>query len=118
MKKIFFVIFGFVLILLLTCPSEKTHKDAICLSINRAIDEKLGDADFSWAGIMNYGSKIIIKNVANLLVESNLNVENYYLFSVGRNTFDNGKVVSVGVLNHVFTFNKDDILEEIEKRGF
>ena len=30
-------------VMLVTCPKEKDHKNAICLAINKAVDEKLGD---------------------------------------------------------------------------
>jgi hypothetical protein len=35
------VILGLVMIA--TCPKEKDHKDAICLAINKAVDERISE---------------------------------------------------------------------------
>ena len=118
MKKLLFLA-ALAAVMAMTCPPEVRHKDSICLSINRAIDEKFGDSEFSLMGIINYGGKFALKKVAKLLVDSNVTVENYGLLSVGRFSFDGReKVVSVGMFNYIFTLSKDDVLEEIEKQGF
>ena len=104
--------------MLTTCPKEQDHKDAICLAINKAVDEKLGDSSLSFAGVINYGSKFAIKQIASLFIDSNVTVDNYVFWSVGLYTF-NGRnnVISIGMFNHVFTMSKDDILDELEKQG-
>ena len=102
-----------------TCPKENDHKDAICLAINKAVDEKLGDSSLSLQGVVNFAGKWAIKQGANLFIDSYVKVESYGLLSIGRYTFnDRNSVISVGMFNHVFTMSKDDILEEIEKHGF
>ena len=58
------------LFMLTTCPKEQDHKDAICLAINKAVDEKLGDSSLSFAGVINYGSKFAIKQIASLFIDS------------------------------------------------
>ena len=70
-------------------------------------------------GAVNFAGKWVIKQGANLFIDSYVEVENYGLVSIGRYTFNNhNNVISVGMFNHVFTMTKDDILEEVEKRGF
>ena len=106
------------LVMFVTCPKENDHKDAICLAINKAVDEKLGDSSLSLSGLLNYGSKFAIKKAAQLFVESTVEVDSYGLVSIGRYTFNgNNNVISVGMFNHVFTMSKDDILEELDKQG-
>ena len=105
--------------MMMTCPKEHEHKDAICLSLNQAIDEKIGDGGLSIQGIINYGSKIALKKVAKVFIDANVDVKNYGVLSIGRFTFgDHNDLISVGVFNHVFTFSKDDVLKEVEKQGF
>ena len=107
------------LVMFVTCPKENDHKEAICLAINKAVDEKLGESSLSLSGLLNYGGKLAIKKGAELFIDSTVEVESYGLLSIGRYTFDgHNNVISVGMFNHVFTMSKDDILEEIEKRGF
>ena len=120
-KKGFLSIIALVilaLVMIATCPKEKDHKDAICLAINKAVDEKLGDSDLSLQGFVNFAGKWVIKQGANLFIDSYVTVENYGLLSIGRYTFnDRNSIISVGMFNHVFTFSKDDVLEEVEKHG-
>ena len=121
MKTIIFSILIIVVVglfMLTTCPKEQDHKDAICLAVNKAVDEKCGDSSLSIAGMINYGGKFAIKQLASLFIDSNVTVDNYVFWSVGRYTF-NGRnnVISIGMFNHVFTMSKDDILDELEKQG-
>jgi len=114
---IIFVLLG--LVMFVTCPKENDHKEAICLAINKAVDEKLGESSLSLSGLFTYGGKLAIKKGAELFIDSTIEVESYGLLSIGRYTFDgHNNVISVGMFNHVFTMSKDDILEEVEKRGF
>ena len=106
------------LVMFVTCPKENDHKDAICLAFNKAVDEKLGESSLSLEGAVNFAGKWVIKQGANLFINSYVEVENYGLVSIGRYTFNgHNKVISVGMFNHIFTISKDDILEEIEKQG-
>ena len=106
------------LVMFVTCPKKNDHRDAICLAINKAVDEKFGESSLSLSGLLNYGGKFAIKKAAQLFVESTVEVDNYGLLSIGRYVFNgNNNVISVGMFNHVFTMSKDDILEKMEKQG-
>jgi hypothetical protein len=59
----------------------------------------------------------LVSGISNLVIDSRLSVDNYFLFSVGKVTFDGeSKIVSVGLLNHVFTDINDNLKNEIEER--
>lgn len=48
--------------------------------------------------------------IGELVIDNMLKVDNYFVCSIGTITFDGEtKVVSVGVLNHVFTPGKEDL---------
>ena len=49
-----------------------------------------------------------------MIVKNNMEVDNYFLFSVGK-AGDN--VVSVGVMNHVFTISKEELQKKLEEQG-
>ena len=45
-----------------------------------------------------------------------LTVDNYFICSVGRMEFDGREhVTSIGLLNHIFTVNKDDIIHALDR---
>ena len=122
MKKfLFFLVFLAVLgiAMMVTCPKVDDHKNAICLVANQAIDEKVGTGSgFTIEGIINVGGRMAMKKVAEVFIDSNVEVTNYVVLSIGRFTFGNhDDIISVGVFNHVFTFSKDDVLRELEKQG-
>lgn len=115
MKKLF----RFLLVLLiiggvavLTCPDKQGHKDAIMNLVNETISEELGannernaDAMGLISGIASIGS-----HVSGWVLDSNLTVENHFVFSLGRIKHGNeDDIVSVGVFGHVFTGKKEDV---------
>lgn len=85
-----------------TCPSRDAHYDAI--------SEAYTD--------MNFVTKLAGKNIIKQGVERVVSVKNYVLVSVGTYTQkqdDINGVVSVGVFGHVYTFTKDDLMEELKR---
>ena len=122
MKKLWIFLFILAVLgiaMMVTCPKEEEHKDAICLSLNQAIDEKIGTGGvLTLEGIINLGGKIAWERVAKVFIDANVDVKNYGVLSIGRFTFDDhNDLISVGVFNHVFTFSKDDVLRELQKQG-
>lgn len=102
MKKLFsFAIVGAILLVMaFTCPSYDAHID----SISEAYAKK------------SIILKVIGKEYIKLAVDRLVNVDNYVLVSIGTYTMgEDNDIVSVGVFGHVFTFMKDDVLEEVER---
>lgn len=102
----------FLLILILfgvTCPSESDHREAV----TAAVRERLYSQDNNNDAI-SFLLKMATGGIANSFISSELRVHKYLVFSVGKITTSDGeeKTLSVGVLNHVFTFiNKESDLE-------
>lgn len=105
-----FVILGGVLAV--TCPSRQDHKDAVSLSTRQWVDEKL-DAlgqNNDLLSILTGAVEWISGQGIDFVIDQYLDVDNYGVCSIGRvNLGEKSKVVSVGVLNHVFTFDKEDV---------
>ena len=102
-------------ILAVTCPSRQDHKDAIASSSREWVKEKIESADQmgGLGGLTSVFSGVIEwisgKGI-DYAIDEYLDVDNYFVCSVGRiRVGDNPKTVSLGVLNHVFTFDKGDV---------
>lgn len=102
-------------ILALTCPTRQDHKDAIAQSTHRWMNEKIEAINNSYGrmpSIISGAIEWVTGQGTDFAIDSFLNVENYGVCSVGRIEMgDDSKMISLGVLNHVFTFDKDDVDE-------
>ncbi|ATV37401.1 DUF4359 domain-containing protein [Prevotella intermedia] len=88
------VIFGF------TCPSKEKHIEAIHTELMDYIEKESGSEAAIYASL---GAGIIDK-----VLVSRLDVNNYVLFSTGSlKDGEKRKMVSLGILGHVFTFGLD-----------
>lgn len=101
-----------------SCPDKEAHSEAIMENVNELIDEE------ATKDVTNESEKALallalslVSGISNLVIDSRLSVGNYFLFSIGRVTFEGeSRIVSIGVLNHVFTDINDNLKKEIEKR--
>lgn len=96
-------------ICIVTCPDKESHSTALKEAMNMALTEEFSDGG-SDAEVVMFGS-MIGTGLGGLVIDNLLKVDNYFVCSVGSITYDGEtKVVSIGVLNHVFT----PILEDIK----
>lgn len=109
MKKLLLFVLVLVAIAgtcVVTCPDKPSHTAALKEVLNAALTEELSDGE-SDAGFVVFGS-MIGTGLGGLFIDNVLKVDNYFVCSVGTITFDGKtKVVSFGVLNHVFTPGKE-----------
>lgn len=103
-----------VAVLLLLCftnPSKTKHVEAIHTELMKALEQQGGSEATVYASL---GAGIIDK-----VLVSKLDVSNYFIFSVG--SLQNGtksKVVSFGILGHVFTSGLDkDAFSDLKKKN-
>ena len=103
-----------VAVLLLLCftnPSKTKHVEAIHTELMKALEQQGGSEATVYASL---GAGIIDK-----VLVSKLDVSNYFIFSVG--SLQNGtksKVVSFGILGHVFTSGLDEeALSDMKKKN-
>lgn len=111
------------LVMIITCPDTQDHRDAVKTAtqgfVNDKVDEATGGSDDNIvSSIINQGSKWFSGRAIDAFLDNNFHVNNYFLYSVGKVTFNgNEKTVSLGLLNHVFTFDKEDLAEAAAKVG-
>lgn len=88
-----------------TCPDREAHSEALKDLVNQVITTELsGEED---AGLVMFGS-MIGTGLGGLVIDNMLNVEDYLVCSIGTVTYDGEtQVVSVGLLNHVFTIDEE-----------
>jgi len=98
-----------------TCPDEQAHKDALKAAIEKNIGKELGlneDKSNDVLGILG-GISQLGSNISEWYLDSELQVENHYVYSVGRLTHGGETdIVSVGVFGHVFT-GDDEIVKKL-----
>ncbi|UKK49157.1 hypothetical protein L6475_04140 [Prevotella sp. E9-3] len=106
--------------MVVTCPKASDHKEVLKTVLKDATDEKIGKAlgEDLFSSVMKVAGQMTVGTTTDMVVDRLLRVDDYYLFSVGR-VFIAGReyTVSVGVLNHVFAPDKEDVLKLVERYG-
>lgn len=107
----FFLFFILILVLLVfTCPDNRAHKDKIQSVATSAIDNALRENNKDNELLMIIGTLVSTK-VVELAITDKITVENYFIFSIGYYYLDGDrKIVSLGLLNHVFTLNEEQVI--------
>ena len=109
----FLVILALACVCVVTCPDKSAHSEALKDILNTVMTEELNksvetDEDAGWAML----GSMIGTGLGGLMIDNMLKVENYFVCSVGTMTFDGEtKIVSLGLLNHVFTIPEDEARE-------
>ncbi|MBQ7421118.1 MAG: DUF4339 domain-containing protein [Prevotella sp.] len=105
--------------LVFTCPDTNAHKEAISKVVTESIADMTaknatGNDLFS-QGIRIMGNMLMGK-VVDTAVDNMVTVDNYMVCSLGKVHYE-GKdhTVSIGLLGHVFTVDKEDITKAAEK---
>lgn len=89
-----------------TCPDREAHSEALKDLVNQVITAELS-GEKEDAGLVMFGS-MIGTGLSGLVIDNMLNVEDYLVCSIGTATYDGEThVVSVGLLNHVFTIDEE-----------
>ena len=88
-----------------TCPAKQDHQEAVKEEVNKLLEKATDSDDFFGA----FG-KMFTTSITSMAVDNLLDVHNYVLWSVGEVHYaGRTKKVSFGILNHVFTFDADDL---------
>ncbi len=100
------------IVLTVTCPSAEKHKEVISQEVNTAI----GNVATENYGILGAVGSMLASGVVGVAVDEFVNVDNYIVCSVGKLYYGGDTtVVSLGVLNHIFTVNSEKIEKKIKE---
>ncbi len=96
-----------VFTLVATCPSRQEHQEAVKKEVNRLLEKSIDEND---NGFFSAFGKMFTTSLTSMVIDQMLDVHNYVLWSVGEVHYTgHTKKVSFGILNHVFTFDADDL---------
>lgn len=96
-----------------SCPDKASHSEALKEVLNSAFTEEMG-GNVSDDPVALVGS-MIGAGIGGFVIDNMLKVDNYFVCSVGSITFDGKtRVVSVGVLNHVFAPGEEDLRKAVK----
>lgn len=103
-------------VMIFTCPDKQAHQTAIKQEFNAAMSEKMGPGKGIIESVIQMGSKYVMGMAAESALNELLTVDNYFICSVGRMQYEGREhVTSIGVFNHIFTVNKDDIIRALDR---
>lgn len=106
-----------VLTLVFTCPGKKAHQAAIRDLITETLDEEPPEIiPQELLPVWNVLGSLAAGQLIDVLLDSQLEVRNYAIFSIGRIQLpDEKKTVSFGILGKIYTFDKEDIQKSWRK---
>lgn len=102
-------VMGIAFVMVLSCPKKEQHLETIT-DIVLSLASEQADPEIVALGRM-FGNPITTG-----MIKAYVNVDDYYLVSVGRIDYDGSKrLVSVGAFGHIFTASKKRIRQQIEQ---
>ena len=117
MKKLLTLVIILLIAILMTqtVPDKKAHKQAMMKAIKEYVDEKAEEQGFGNNVLTKIGKNVINKGI-EVALNTKLKVHNYYLLNTTSVRMDGeDQLLSVGLLGHVFTFDKDMLKERLDK---
>lgn len=110
-------IVGIIVTAVATCPKKVDHVAFLTDRINVIVTEELeqsgGGGDLAPLGLM-FGNAIVVP-----LVEKSLNVNDNFLFSVGKLSINGQeKTVTVGAFGHIFSASKEQMKQALKDNKY
>lgn len=116
MKKLLVavIIIGIAILMALTVPDKKAHKEAMMKAVKEYVDEEAEERGIADNSITRFGKNVVNKAIEGTL-GTMLKVNNYYLFNTTHVKLKGkDQLLSIGMFGQVFTFNKEMLREAIE----
>ena len=116
MKKLIGLVIVVVIafVMAMTVPDKKAHKSAMMKAVKEYVDEEAAKRGFGDNVLSNLGKGIVNKTV-EVALNSKLHVNNYLIFNTTHVKLDGKKkTLSLGLLGHVFTFDKKMLRDALE----
>ena len=117
MKKLLFtiIIIGMAILMTQTLPDKKEHKRAMMDAVKELVEERANEKGIADNAITRIGKNLVSKSIEAGL-GAKLRMNNYFLFNTTHiKTGGEDKLLSVGVLGQVITFNKDMLRNALEE---
>ena len=125
MKKfIFLIVFLAVVagVLIATCPDRNAHQEAIKSVVSEVVNDEMDKQSNIFTTELASISTVLTINMADSYLKTNLIIKDHTLYNIGYVSYkDELRMISVGILNHVFTIDKEmarDIMKDKMKFPF
>ena len=103
-----------VIVMVKTVPDKKVHKKVMMEAVKEYVDEEAANLGLGDDVLSKLGKGIVNKTV-EVALNSKLEVDNYLLFNMTHVELDGeNKILSLGILGHVFTFDKEMLRDALE----
>ena len=121
MKKLLFLIVFLAVIagaLIATCPDRNAHLEAIKSVVSEVANEEMDkQSNILTTGLASISTMLTI-NMADTYLKSNLIIRDHTLFNIGYISYnDDLRMISFGILNHVFTLDKETAKEMMKEKA-
>ena len=116
MKKIVIGVIALIAVIAMvkTVPDKKAHKKAMMEAVKEYVDEEAAKRGID-DGVLSKLGKGIVNKTVEVALNSKLEVDNYLLFNTTHVELDGeNKTLSLGILGHVFTFDKEMLRDALE----
>jgi len=116
MKKILIaaLVLAAAIVMAMTVPDKKAHKQAMMKAVREYVDEEAARRGMGDNVLTSLGKGIVNKTV-EVALNSKLELSNYLLFNTTHVRLSGkDKTLSLGLLGHVFTFDKQMLRDALE----
>ena len=121
MKKFLFLIVFLAVVagvLIATCPDRNAHMEAIKSVVSDVVNDEMGKQSNILTTELASISTMLTVNMADTYLKSNLIIRDHTIYNVGYISYkDDLKMISFGILNHVFTLDKDTAREMMKEKA-
>ena len=115
MKKFIFLIVFLAVVagaLIATCPDRNAHMAAIKSVVSEVVNDEVDKQTNIFTTELASISTVLTVNMADSYLKTNLIIKDHTLYNIGYINYKNElRMVSVGILNHVFTLDKETARE-------
>lgn len=116
MKKLLFLILivGVVILMALTKPDKKAHKEAMMKAIAEYVDEKAEDSGLGNNVLTDLG-KGLVRSTISLAMDLKLKLDDYFVANATHIRLNGeDKMLSLGLFGKVITFDKEMLRDALE----
>jgi hypothetical protein len=116
MKKLLFLILivGVVILMALTKPDKKAHKEAMMKAIAEYVDDKAEDSGLGNNVLTDLG-KGLVRSTISLAIDLKLKLDDYFVANATHIRLNGeDKMLSLGLFGKVITFDKEMLRDALE----
>lgn len=116
MKKLLFLILivGVVILMALTKPDKKAHKEAMMKAIAEYVDDKAEDSGLGNNVLTDLG-KDLVRSTISLAMDLKLKLDDYFVANATHIRLNGeDKMLSLGLFGKVITFDKEMLRDALE----